>query len=166
MSALFDLVGEYKELYAMLTDTDEGDEEIVETSLESVQFEIDKKAEGYLSVIEKLDMELAAAEKQKEFWTKVVSTRKNGKQWMLQHLTDAMIMMGVDEIQAGAKKFKLVNNGGKLPLVLEENKEIPQSYMKVILEPDKEKIRCDLENGKELEFAHIGQRGKHISIRG
>lgn len=165
-TSLFDLVGEYKELYALLTDTDDEDREVVETTLESVQFEIDKKAEGYLTIIEKLDMELAAAEKQKEFWTKVVNARKNGKQWMFQHLTDAMMMLGKNEIQAGGKKFKLVNNGGKLPLVLEENKEIPQSYMKVILEPDKEKIRADLEKGEKLDFAHIGQRGKHISIKG
>ena len=61
-NTLFDLVGEYKELYAMLTDTDEDDKELVETSLETVQFEIEKKAEGYLAILERLDMEEAAAE--------------------------------------------------------------------------------------------------------
>ena len=49
--SLYDLVGEYKELYAMLTDTDDDDREVVETSLESVQFEIETKAEGYLKIM-------------------------------------------------------------------------------------------------------------------
>lgn len=162
---LFSLIGEYKELYALLTDADEEDQQVVEDTLEGVKFEIEKKSEGYLTILERLDMELSAAEKQKEFWTKVVEARKKGKKWMLQHLTDAMMMLGTDEIQAGAKKFKLVNNGGKLPLVLDENKEIPQSYMKVILEPDKDKIRADLEKGEILDFAYIGERGKHIKIK-
>lgn len=163
--SLFDLVGEYKELYAMLTDTDEDDKELVETSLETVQFEIEKKAEGYLAILERLDMEEAAAEKQKEYWTKVVNARKNGKKWMKQHIADAMMMMGVDEIQAGGKKFKLQPNGGVLPLQFVPNKEVPQNYMKITYEKDNDKIRKALESGEKLDFAYLGQRGKSVRVK-
>ena len=164
-TSLFGLVGEYKELFEMLTDTDEEDREVVETTLESVNFEIEKKAEGYLHIMDRLDMELAAAEKQKEMWTKAVSTRKKAKEWMKQHVIEAMMQMGVDEIQAGDRKFKLGNAGGVKPLKFVEDKEIPQSYMKVIYEKDNEKIRKALNDGEKLDFAYLGERAKTLKVK-
>ena len=163
--SLYDLVGEYKELYAMLTDTDDDDREVVETSLESVQFEIETKAEGYLKIMEKLDMELEAAEKQKDYWTKAVASRKNAKEWMRQHIMNAMLMMGVDEIDAGGKKFKLSKVGGVLPLVIDENKTVPEKYTKITIEPDKKLIREALDKGEQLDFAHFGERAKTVKVK-
>ena len=39
------------------------------------------------------------------------------------------------------------------------------NYQKIIYEADKEKIRKDLEEGKELKFAYLEERGKHVVIR-
>lgn len=163
--SLYSLVGEYKELYAMLIDTDEEDEQIVNDSLESVIGAIEVKSQGYVAVLDRLDMEINACKKEKEAWTQKLAVRENAVKRLKQRMAEAMMQMGKDEIQAGNKVIKLKNNGGKKPLVLEENKEVPQSYMKVVLEPDKEKIRADLESGKKLDFAHIAERGKHIEVK-
>lgn len=163
MDSLFDLVGEYKTLYSLLTE--EPDNETINDTLDGITGAIEVKSEGYVAILNRLDMEIDACKKQKDFWSEKLSVRENAVERLKQRLADAMMMMGKDEIQAGANTIKLQNNGGKLPLVFEEDKPIPESYMKVILEPDKEKIRQDLENGKELDFAHIGTRGKHIKVR-
>ena len=163
--SLFDLVGEYKELYAMLTDADEEDQQIVEDSLESVVGAIEAKGEGYIAILNRLDMEIDACRKQKDMWMQKLSIRENAVKRLKQRLADAMIQLGKNEIQAGDNTIKLQNNGGKAPLVFDEDKKIPQSYMKVILEPDKDKIRADLEKGEILDFAYIGDRGKHIKIK-
>ena len=164
-TSLYELVGEYKELFALLTDTDEEDAQVVNDSLESVMGAIEIKSQGYVAILDRLDMEINACKKEKEAWAHKLAVRENAVKRLKQRMAEAMIQLGKDEIQAGNKVIKLKNNGGAKPLVLEENKEIPQSYMKVILEPDKDKIRKAIEKGEELEFAHIGQRGKHVEIK-
>lgn len=165
MTSIYELVGEYKTLYSMLTDADEQDEDIIKDSLESVIGAIEVKSQGYVAVLDRLDMEINACKKEKEEWARKLAVRENAVKRLKQRMAEAMIQMGKDEIQAGNKTIKLKNNGGKKPLVLDEDKEVPQSYMKVILEPDKEKIRAALESGDKLDFAHIGERGKHVEVK-
>lgn len=160
---LFDLVGEYKELYAMLTE--EQDEQIIKDSLESVVGAIEVKSQGYVAILNRLDMEIDACRKQKEAWSKKLSVRMNAYKRLKQRLADAMIQLGKDEIPAGDNVIKLKNNGGEEPLMFVPEKEIPQSYMKVVLEPDKEKIRKAIEDGKTLDFAYLASRGKHVEIK-
>ena len=163
MASLFDLAGEYKELYAMLTEAEEDEQQTVEDTLEAVIGEIEVKAEGYVCLLNRLDMELSACKKHRDEWARAYTVRENAIKRLKQRAADAMMQMGKTELSAGDNVIKLKNNGGKAPLVFD--KEIPQSYMKVILEPDKEKIRKDLEQGEELDFAHIAERGKHIEIK-
>ena len=164
-TSLFELAGEYKELYALLTDTDGEEQQTVEDTLEAVMGEIEIKAEGYVCLLNRLDMELSACKKHRDEWARAYKVRENAIKRLKQRAADAMMQMGKDELSAGDNKIMLKSNGGVAPLVLEENKEIPQSYMKVILEPDKDKIRKALEKGEELEFAHIAPRGKHVEIK-
>ena len=163
MSALFDLVGEYKELYAMLTENE--DDEAVKDTLEGVAGEIEVKSEGYVAVLNRLDMELDACKKQKEMWEHNLKVRENAIKRLKTRLAEAMIQLGKDEIKAGANTIKLSNNGGQLPIMY--TADIPKEYMKttIVEEKDTAKIRQALTEGKDLEFAKFGERGKHISIK-
>ena len=67
------------------------------------------------------------------------------------------------ELKAGDYTIKLQNNGGKLPLVLDD--VVPDEYYKVVYELDKDKMRKALDDGKQLKFAHYGERGKHVIIK-
>ena len=162
MSALFDLVGEYKELYAMLTE--EPDDETINDTLEGVIGEIEAKGEGYVAVLNRLDMELEACKKQKEEWEYRYKVRKNAIERLKNRLSDAMLMMGKDQIQAGANVIKLRKNGGKLPLIY--SGDTPKEYLKttITFENDNEKIRKALDDGKELDFVKYGERGSHVKI--
>ena len=124
MESLFSLVGEYKELYALLTDTDEQDQQIVEDTLEGVVGAIEVKSEGYICLLNRLDMEIDACRKQKEAWSQKLAIRENAVKRLKQRLADAMIQLGKEEIQAGDNTIKLQVNGGKAPLVFDENKDI------------------------------------------
>lgn len=161
--SLFEITGKYRLLSTMFTE--EPENECIQDTLEAVIGEIEIKGENYIALINHLDMEMDACDKQIQEWTYRKKVRENAIKRLKQRLAEAMIMMGKDEIKAGVNTIKLQNNGGKAPLIFDEDKEIPESYMKVILEPDKEKIRKALEDGKELDFAHIGERGKHIKIK-
>jgi hypothetical protein len=62
-------------------------------------------------------------------------------------------------------RIKVVKNGGKLPLSIDEGC-VPEEYIKkvVVESPDKEKIRAALESGEVLPFASLGERGTHLKI--
>ena len=161
---LFSLAGEYKELYAMMTDTDEESEQVVKDTLEAVTGQIEAKAQGYVSILNQLDMEIAACKKQRDEWDARLRVRENNKKYLRQHLLEGMLMLGKDEIQAGNVKIKVTNAGGELPLVLDENKPVPDKFTKITIEPDKKKIKAALKAGEKLDFCHYGERAKTIRI--
>ena len=163
MSALFDLVGEYKELYAMLTE--DADDEVIRDTLEGVAGEIEVKSEGYVAIINRLDMEIDACKKQRDMWVHNLKVRENAMNRLKTRLSEAMVQLGKDEIKAGANTIKLTNNGGQLPIMY--TADVPKEYIKttIVEEKDTEKIRKALNEGKNLDFAKFGERGKHIRIK-
>ena len=81
---------------------------------------------------------------------------------MKDRLKSAMEEIGTKEIKTDLHRFKIVGNGGKLPLVIDGG--VPESYKRVELVDDKEKIRKALESGECLTFAHLEDRGTHLKI--
>jgi hypothetical protein len=72
----------------------------------------------------------------------------------------------IRKVETPRFRVSLAANGGKLPVVLdcpEEN--VPEDYTKVRVEVDKTAIREAIEAGRVLDFAHLGERGRHLSIR-
>ena len=65
VSTLYSLTGEMMELLAMLNDPDT-DNQIIEDTLEGVQFELEKKAENYVMVIRQLESDAKALKEEKE----------------------------------------------------------------------------------------------------
>ena len=68
----------------------------------------------------------------------------------------------VDELNAGKFKIKVKGNGGVEPLRITGT--VPDNYKRIVVENDTELIRKALEEGKDLDFAHLEPRGKHIEI--
>lgn len=165
MSSLYDITGEYLQLMNMMEDLDV-DPEVVADSLEAVKGELEVKALGYIHVVKELEMKASAIEKEADFFEqKLIHIQKNIKS-LKNALCDAMIATGHDDsagLTAGNYTLKVQGNGGKQPMVVDG--EVPDAFMKVIYEPDKEKIRAALQDGKELDFAHLEPRGKHLAIK-
>ena len=177
MNSLFELTAQYNELYEMLTD-ESVDEEVVSDTLDGILGEIEVKSEGYVAVINRLDMELDACEKQKKMWEQRFNTRKNAIDRLKKSLVKAMIQMDKTEIKAGDNTIKLVNNGGVAPikykvgdLILSgkevKTDDIPKEYRRTVVTEtvDGDKVRKALEAGEKLDFAFIGERGKSIRIK-
>ena len=59
--------------------------------------------------------------------------------------------------------FNIAKNGGKQALTIDG--DVPEEYTKTVIENDTEKIRADLEAGKELPFAHLEPRGESLRIK-
>jgi hypothetical protein len=82
---------------------------------------------------------------------------------MKEALINAMDAAGIDTLKAGEYTLKIAKNGGLQPLKIDG--DVPDSFTKVIVEPDNKKIRDALLEGQELEFAHLEPRGRHLNIK-
>jgi triacylglycerol esterase/lipase EstA (alpha/beta hydrolase family) len=162
--SLFTLTEEWVTVADMLTDP-ETDPQVIEDTLENIMGAIEAKSEGYVAVLDRLDMELDACKKQEAAWKARRQIRENSIKRLKTALCNAMETMEKTEIPAGAVKIKLVKNGGQVPIIYDEGKEIPDRFKKIIYETDGGLVRKALEEGEELEFARFGERGKHVTIK-
>lgn len=161
MSSLYDLTGEFKALYELAIN-DEDPQAFLDT-LEGLKGELEVKAGGYVHVIKQLMMEADECDKLIDAFTAKKSARMNNVKRMKEALIDAMDAAGIDSLKAGEFNLKISKNGGLQPMKI--TGEVPDSFTKVVVEPDNKKIRDALANGESLEFAHLEERGRHLNIK-
>ena len=165
MNSLFDIVGEFEQLYEMATSDEEQAEQVFIDTLDSLKGELTEKASGYVAVMNRLQMEQDKADEIVKRYTAIKNARKNAIVRMKDACMWACENLGVAEIDAGDMTIQVKNNGGQLPIIIEEGKEVPQNLCKVTIEPDKSLIREYLKDHPDCEFARIGERGKHIEVK-
>ena len=161
MSSLYDLKGEFLALYELAIN-DEDPQAFLDT-LEGLKGELEVKAGGYVHVIKQLTMEADECDKLIDAFTAKKSARMNNVKRMKEALIDAMDAAGIDSLKAGEFNLKISKNGGLQPMKI--TGDVPDSFTKVIVEPDNKKIRDALVNGEALEFAHLEERGRHLNIK-
>lgn len=164
MNSIFDIVGEFKELYLIAISEEEQAEEAFIDTLESLKGELSQKAAGYVAVMNRLEMERDKADEIAKRYQTIKKSRDNAIQRMKEVCLWACEELDVTEIDAGDVKIKVKNNGGQLPLIIDHPENVPESLTKITIEPDKDKIRKYLTENK-CDFAHLGERGKHIEVK-
>ncbi|MGO5547959.1 siphovirus Gp157 family protein [Lachnospiraceae bacterium LCP19S3_B12] len=165
MNTLYELTDQYQSIMNMLYDG-ETDEQLVMDTLESIDGEIEDKADNYAKIIR---MMLADAEILKDEETRLYARRKSLEmraQRMKDNLQANLEFIGKTKFKTALFSFSVAKNGGKQPLEITENLgEIPGKYL--IPQPpvpDKEAIRQLLAE-KEVDWAHLAPYGKHLNIR-
>jgi len=161
MSTLFELTDEFQWLHEMGADPDV-DPEVFADTLEALTGELEVKGRGYVSVIKQLEMEAKQAKEISQQFASKQKVRENHIKQMKEALLFAMTKIGTDKIEAGEWTIKVQKNGGQQPLTI--TGDVPESFMKVIVEPDNEKIREYLQENT-ADWAHLEERGKHIVIK-
>ena len=158
---LYDLQGEFLALYELATQED--DEQAFLDTLEALKGELEVKAAGYVHVIKQLEMEEDECDKAIAAFRAKKAVRDNNVKRMKEALIGAMDVAGIDSIKAGEYTLKIGKNGGLQPLKIDG--EVPDNFKKIIYEDDKDLIRKTLAEGKELDFAHLEERGRHLNIK-
>lgn len=161
---IYKLKDEYIELLNILLDCDEEEEQVIADTMEAVQGEIEEKLEAYKiidveleSETNKLGIEIDRLQKQKERIDKNRARIKEAMVGIVSILPD-------QKCKSQHFSFSMVKNGGKIPLIFDETKTIPDEFLKIVKEANNEKIREALKNG-ELDFVKFGERGSHLSVR-
>jgi Siphovirus Gp157. len=165
MSTLFEISNDVRSLYdfAINLEPSELDEQAFKDTLEALTGELEVKSAGYVAVIHQLEMEQKKAEELAESFKAKADVRKNNIKRMKDALKWAMINANMDKVDAGDFTIKLQKNGGQQPMII--TGEVPDNFKRIVYEDDKALIRKRLEEGEELSFAHLEERGMHVVIK-
>lgn len=159
--SLFTLTNEYTAL--MDFGYTEDDYETFCQTLEPIITAIDEKADGYCAVISRFNGQAEMIKAEIERLTARKQAIENAVKRMKDALLSSMQTTQRSEIKTDLHTIKIAKNGGKQPM--EITGEVPDSYNRMTIEPDKDKIRAALESGEKLDFAVLKERGQHLNIK-
>lgn len=162
MSNLYQLTNNYEQVLSMIYDEDV-DEQMILDTLESIEGEIEDKADGYAKIIKELEVQRDARKAESKRLSDSAKVFDNRVNSLKQNLFNAMKQTGKTKFATDLFTFNIAKNGGKQALTIDG--DVPEEYTKTIIENDTDKIRADLEAGKELPFAHLEPRGESLRIK-
>lgn len=168
MSSLYELTNEMVEFLALAEDPDIDPVAFADT-LEGLQFELEKKAEGYCKVLRQMESDIEAIKAEEDRLKRNRSAIENNVKRMKEALKDAMVKTGHDDkngLKAGLFQLKVAKDGGQRPLVIDG--DVPEQFIKVKYENDNERIRAflnSLDNNDACAWAHLGEAGTHLAIK-
>lgn len=165
MASLYELTDQYTAVLDMLYEP-EVDEQTIMDTLESINGEIEDKADNCAKLLRIMAADVEMLKKEEERLTTRRRSIESRAQRMKYYLQANLEFIGKTKFKTALFSFCIAANGGKQPLTITDNlDEIPGKYL--IPQPpvpDKEKIRELLES-KEVEWAHLEPRGKSLRIR-
>ena len=162
MKNLYELTNDWNTVANMLYDEDV-DEKMVLDTLESIEGDIEDKANGYAKIIKELEAKAKARKEEAKRLSDSSKTFENKVKFLKQNLFNTMKETGKTKFTTDLFSFNIAKNGGKQALTIDG--EVPEEYTKTVIENDTEKIRQALENGENLPFAHLEPRGESLRIR-
>ena len=162
MSNLYELTNNYETVLNMLYDED-ADEQMILDTLESIEGDIEDKADNYAKIIKELEAKKDARNAEAKRLTDSAKVFENRIKALKSNLYNSMKAIGKSKFSTNLFSFNIAKNGGKQSLTIDG--EVPEEYTKTIVENDTDKIRQALEDGKNLTFAHLEPRGESLRIK-
>lgn len=162
MKNLYELTSDWNKVANMLYDEDV-DEKMILDTLESIEGDIEDKANGYAKIIKELEAKAKARKEEAKRLSDSSKTFENKVKFLKQNLFNSMKETGKTKFTTDLFSFNIAKNGGKQALTIDG--EVPEEYTKTVIENDTDKIRQALENGENLPFAHLEPRGESLRIR-
>lgn len=156
-ATLYDLTGQWLELYNMADDPDMQEEfELWFDTMEGLEGEIEDKADGYAMVMKDLDGQVAAIKKEEERLAARRRTIENRVEYMKSKLQEMMTVTGKTKFKTPLFSFGIQKNPASV--VIDDESKVPAGYW-IPQQPklDKASLKDWLKEGNECEWAHLAQ---------
>lgn len=162
---LYELTEQWEDVFNMMEDG-ETDEQVIFDTLESIEGEIEDKADNYAKMIRNLQASVDVLKAEEERLYQRRKSTENHIQRLKDNLQANLEFIGKTKFKTDLFSFSVAKNGGKQPLSITDNlDEIPGKY----LIPQPPKVNNDavreLLKDKEVEWAHLEPYGRHLNIR-
>lgn len=159
---LYELTSGYLKLWDMV-ENEEVDLQMVEDTLQSVEGDIQDKAESMVKILKSVDANVKGLKDEEERLNKKRKSFENKYESIKKYLEYNLITMGIDKLQTSIATVSIANNPPSVDIFNEEL--VPDVYK--IPQPakiDRKSILEDLKLGVVVDGAGIKQ-GKSIRIR-
>ena len=162
---LYELTEDFLMVQQMLEDPDV-DQKLINDTLESLEYDIEQKADVYAKLIRNMEGSLTAVKAELERLNGTKNLLESGIKRLKQNLQDSMVAAGKRKFKTDLFSFAIQKNGGKAPVILDvkDTSELPDELVRIKEEADLEAIRALLDKG-ECKYAHYGERGESLRIK-
>lgn len=162
---LYELTEQWDAVFNMMEDG-ETDEQVIFDTLESIEGEIEDKADNYARMIRNLQASVDVLKAEEERLYQRRKSTENHIQRLKDNLQANLEFIGKTKFKTDLFSFSVAKNGGKQPLSITDNlDEIPGKY----LIPQPPKVNNDavreLLKEKTVDWAHLEPYGRHLNIR-
>lgn len=162
---LYELTEQWDAVFNMMEDG-ETDEQVIFDTLESIEGEIEDKADNYAKMIWNLQASVDVLKAEEERLYQRRKSTENHIQRLKDNLQANLEFIGKTKFKTDLFSFSVAKNGGKQPLSITDNlDEIPGKY----LIPQPPKVNNDavreLLKEKTVDWAHLEPYGRHLNIR-
>ncbi|MDN6838119.1 MAG: siphovirus Gp157 family protein [Staphylococcus equorum] len=124
MSTLFNLTDNYKQVYDLIVE--QGDEQLLNDTLESINDALEDKADGYVSVVKSLESDNKAIDEEIKRLQQRKTTNKNGIDRLKESLKVSMEATGKTKFKTVLNSYNIQNNPPSLNVI--EEKHIPSDF--------------------------------------
>ena len=126
---LYELTEQYDGVMNLLYDG-ETDEQTILDTLESIEGEIEDKADNYAKIIKTMTAEAEAIKSEEDRLHKRRMTLENRAKWLKDTLQANLEFIGKTKFKTELFSFSVSQNGWKRPLAITENmEEMPGKYL-------------------------------------
>lgn len=157
-TTLYEITEDFRRLYEMADECDLAPEDITDT-LESLQYELEEKADSYAIIMRQLEGDMALLKTEIDRLSGRKKTIENNIKRMKQGLETAMRAANKPKIKTKLFSFGIQKNPPSVVMDEQYIENIPDEYL-IPQDPkiDKKKIKDDLKAGVNLEgLAHLEQ---------
>lgn len=155
MSSLYDLTGDFLKVMQMAEDGDI-DEQTFSDTLESINAEIEVKADGYAKIIKMLDGIAKAIKDEEDRLAKRRKAIENKIELLKRNLEKCMTITGKLNFKTLLFSFRIQKNAPALKLDDIDIHKVPMKFRKQP-EIDKAAVKEALKNGIKLKWARLEQ---------
>lgn len=163
---LYSLDIEFQELLELAEDEDL-DPEVLNDTIEAMAGEWEHKLDAYGIVRNELSMDIAKIDMEVKRLTEKKKRINSNITRINEAIMASMKLHDTRKVEGEHFTWQIQKNGGKAPLILDDipAESLPGEYQSWDVKANKDAIRKALEAGKELPFAHIGERGESIRLK-
>lgn len=166
---IYALSREAQEVADLILDPDfdmtaEGQMDGVLSMLHNIDKRVEVAADHWAAIIQEC---LARAEMRKNEVARLeqrATTDANLAKRLKDGLKDLMNVSGNKRLETQRFKITVAKNGGKQPLEIFDEEEAKKKYPKHTITVDTELLRLAIEEGEEMEYACLKDRGTHLRI--
>lgn len=152
MSTLYELGNEYEQLLMIAEDPDV-DPQVLADTMEALEGEIEKKADGCARVMRELSASAKARREEAKRLTERARVEENNMKRIGAAVQNLMMIAGKRKLRTELFDISIAKNPDSL--VITDETKVPEQFLKAEISVDKAAIKQAMKDGQKFDWAYL-----------